>query len=273
MTHLYRLIIASLALLPVYSAVAQNDMTARPEWGAIFSQLNAKGTIVVVDERKGSKGTFLFNRKRAETRYSPASTFKIPHTLFALEAGVIRDEFQIIPWDGKKRAYKPWNQDQTLRSSMRHSVVWVYQTFEQAIGESRERKFMENVEYGNCDPTGVAPFWIKGNLRISAFEQINFLQRLYRNKLPFRLDTQRLVKDLMINEAGHDWILRAKTGWNGTIGWWVGWVEHPTGSVFFVLNIDTPNKADDLFKRETLSRLILESINALPPQSKKEPQK
>ena len=31
-----------------------------------------------------------------------------------------------------------WNQDQTLRSSMRHSTVWVYQQFAREIGEVRE---------------------------------------------------------------------------------------------------------------------------------------
>lgn len=69
----------------------------------------------------------------------------------------------------------------------------------------------------------------------------------------------------MIVEAGRNWILRAKTGWEGRMGWWVGWVEWPTGSVFFALNIDTPNRMDDLFKREAIVRAILRSIEALPP--------
>lgn len=50
---------------------------------------------------------------------------------------------------------------------------------------------------------------------------------LYRNELPFRVEHQRLVKGLMIVEAGRDWTLRAKTGWDGRMGWWVGWVEWP----------------------------------------------
>lgn len=270
MTFVYRLITAALLVLPIRSATAQDAIAARQEWAAIFSHFDAKGSIVVIDEREESRGSFVFNRKRAETRYSPASTFKIPHALFALDAGVIRDEFHVIPWDGRKRSYEAWNHDQTLRSSMRHSVVWVYQTFAKAIGEAQERKYMEKIKYGNADPTGEAPFWVEGNLRISAFEQIDFLQRLYRNDLPFRLDTQRLVKDVMINEAGRDWRLRAKTGWSGAVGWWVGWVERPTGSVFFALNMDTPNKADDLFKREAISRQVLESLGALPSNPKAE---
>ena len=104
-------------------------------------------------------------------------------------------------------------------------------------------------------------------MRISAHEQIEFLQRLYRNELPFRVEHQRLVKDIMIVEAGRDWILRAKTGWqiriNPQIGWWVGWVEWSDGPVFFALNIE-PKGGDDISKREAITRAILRSIHALP---------
>ena len=58
----------------------------------------------------------------------------------------------------------------------------------------------------------------------------------------------------MIVEAGRDWILRAKTGWQARvepqIGWWVGWVETPTGAVIFALNIDLPGGMKDAPKQE-----------------------
>lgn len=259
-----RLPSAVLLFLCFNVASAREDITDREEWGAVFSKFKAEGTMVVFDGRTKPGGTFSFDRDRAAKRFSPASTFKIPHALFALDAGIIRDEFQVIPWDGKKRPYDAWNRDQTLRSSMRHSVVWVYETFAAAIGEDREREYMKRIKYGNADPTGDKPFWVEGNLRISALEQVDFLRRLYENKLPLDVSTQRLVKDIMINEAGSDWILRAKTGWSGTIGWWVGWVEKPDGAVFFALNIDTPNRMDDLSKREAIAREILKRIDAIP---------
>ena len=40
-------------------------------------------------------------------------------------------------------------------------------------------------------------------------EQVDFL-KLYRNELPFKVEHQRLVKDIMIVEAGRDWILEGK---------------------------------------------------------------
>ena len=133
----------------------------------------------------------------------------------------------------------------------------------------RERDYLRKVAYGNADPSGGDEgFWLDGALRVSAQEQIEFLQRLYRNELPFEVAHQRLVKDVMIVEAGRDWILRAKTGWQGRaepqVGWWVGWVEHPKGAVFFALNIRMPGLAADLPKREAIARAILRSIDALP---------
>ena len=138
-----------------------------------------------------------------------------------------------------------------------------------ANGEERGRSYLQRIGYGNADPSGgLDRFWLSGNLRISAAEQVPFLQRLYRNELPFRIDHQRLVKDVMIVEAGRQWILRAKTGWQARVepqvGWWVGWVEWPEGPVFFALNIDMPNGAKDLPKRERIAWAVLRSIGALP---------
>jgi beta-lactamase class D len=264
-------IIRFLALL--FSAVvlvslghAQEKTHERSNWGKYFSDFNTKGTIVLVDERTNGNSTSVYNESRAQQRYSPASTFKIPHTLFALDAGAVRDEFQIFRWDGAKRSFAGHNQDQNLRSAMRNSTVWVYQLFAKEIGENKARIYLEKLNYGNADPsTKSDDYWIDGNLAISANEQISILKKLYRNELPFRVEHQRLVKDLMIVEAKRDWILRAKTGWDGQMGWWVGWVELPTGPVFFALNIDTPNRMEDLHKREAIARAILQSVNALPP--------
>jgi len=253
--------------LSLGNLIFADDATERSDWRIFFDQSEATGAIVLSDERAESKADWIFNGKRAKKRFSPASTYKIPHALFALEAGVIRDEFETIPWDGVVRSYPAWNQNQSIRSSMRHSVVWVYQKFAREIGEQKKRVYLEKTDYGNQDPTGQDPYWVEGNLRISAYEQIAFLKKLYRNELPFSVANQRLVKNIMLVEAGCDWVLRGKTGWSGTVGWWVGWVEHPTETVFFALNIDTPNRFDDLTKREDIARAVLVSIGALKPKT------
>lgn len=247
---------------------AAETPTERADWKRHFDDAGATGTIVVVDERAPRWAHLVYDAHRAGARYSPASTFKIPHTLFALDAGAVRDEFQVFPWDGVNRRWPGHNRDQDLRSAMRTSALWVYQILAKRIGEPRARKYLAGIDYGNADPTARAgDYWVDGNLRISAQEQVVFLRKLYRNGLPFRVEHQRLVKDLMINEAEFDWILRAKTGWDGKVGWWVGWVEWPAGPVFFALNIDTPNRTADLDKRQAIVRAVLRSIEALPAEA------
>ena len=249
-----------LAVVPIYG-IAQD----RSNWGSIFEAFDATGTIVVLDERTKGPSALVYGAERASKRFPPASTFKIPHTLFALDAGAVRDEFQIFEWDGVKRSFAGHNLDQNLRSAMRNSTIWVFQQFAKDIGQERAVSYLKTIGYGNADPSSEeGDYWVYGNLGISAHEQIDFLKRLHKNDLPFRIEHQRLVKDLMIVEAGRDWILRAKTGWEGRMGWWVGWVEWPTGAVFFALNIDTPNRTGDLAKREQITRVILQSIDALP---------
>src|SRR5579872_3924823 len=73
-------------------------------------------------------------------RTLPASTFKVPHALVALQTKVV-DASTVIKWDGKKRDYDVWNRDQTLESAIRMSAVWVFQQFAAKIGRERELEY------------------------------------------------------------------------------------------------------------------------------------
>jgi beta-lactamase class D len=257
------IIVAVVVVFATAALAADETWSPRPDWERYFKDAGVVGTIVVADERDGAR--YGWNIERAATRFSPASTFKVPHLLFALDAGVARDEFQVFPWDGVSRDIAGWNADQTLRSSLRYSVVWLYQEFARAIGREREHEYLAKADYGNrVIGDGVDTFWLDGSLRISALEQVAFLQKLYRNQLPFAVEHQRLVKDLLINEVGRDWILRAKTGRQATaaesVGWWVGWVETPTGAVFFALNLTMPGGAADA----PIGRAVLRDLGVFP---------
>ena len=245
-------------------------LITKPNWAAFFETQQVQGTIVILDQRTQPATQFVYQPERAVTRYSPASTFKIPHTLFALDAAVVRDEKQVFKWDGVPRSYAGHNQDQTLQTAMRNSTVWVYEGLAKQIGTAREQQYLQRIQYGNQNASGaVDKFWLNDTLQISAQEQLRFLQQLYQDQLPFSVEHQRLVKQLMLVESGQDWSLHAKTGWSGSIGWWVGWVQQPTGAVFFALNIDTPQRMADLAKRESITRAILREIAALPPTAKR----
>jgi beta-lactamase class D len=252
-------------LLPTRS-IAQ-DWAERSDWGTLFEDANVTGTIVVIDERH--RLSLVYNPDRARQRFIPASTFKLPHLLFALDAGIAKDEFQTFHWDGVSRRFPHWNRDQTLRSSISGSVVWVYQDFARRLGEKKEQRYLRKIRYGNRNVSGgIDRFWLDGGLRISAIEQIDVLMMLYRNAFPFKVEHQRLVKDMMLIDAGRNHILRGKTGWafdvEPQIGWFIGWVERPEGAVFFAMNMEMPNGAKDAPKREAIVRAALRSIDAIP---------
>ncbi|WP_245948060.1 penicillin-binding transpeptidase domain-containing protein [Billgrantia montanilacus] len=166
----------------------------RADWSEIFRANDASGTLLVVDKRDGATTTLVHDSERARQRFLPASTFKIPHTLFVLDADVVEDEFQVFPWDGVERDFSQWNADHDLRSGMRLSVVWLYQLFARELGEENERRNLEAIDYGNADiGDDLENFWLEeGMLEISAEEQIEFLERLYRNELPFDEANQRM---------------------------------------------------------------------------------
>ena len=144
------LILFALSIVLAFGALAAPTSQERTDWSSFFAAAEAHGTIVVWDNRNGSDVAFVYDPERAGRRYSPASTFKIPHSLFALDAGILRDEFQVIPWDGVKRSIAEWNEDQNLRSAMRNSTVWIYEIFARRLGDAREIGYMRKIAYGNA---------------------------------------------------------------------------------------------------------------------------
>jgi beta-lactamase class D len=52
-----------------------------------------------------------------------------------LETGVIKDENEVIKWDGTPQKFPEWNKDQTMRSAIAGSVIWFYQELARRIGQ------------------------------------------------------------------------------------------------------------------------------------------
>ena len=239
---------------------AQDEDLAR-----LFSDRKLTGTLII--ESLDGKPTYRHNPERSEERFIPASTFKIPNTLIALEVGALKDENEVIKWDGQKRFLPDWNRDQALPSAFQVSCVWFYQELARRVGDEAYRKYLGKLEYGNrLTGPKVDTFWLDGEIRISAREQVNFLRRLVNNDLPFKPNHIDLLKKIMINEERPEHVLRAKTGWavrTGTqIGWFVGWLERKNGEVWlFALNFDSEyDKDKDARKQITLDALKLKGL-------------
>jgi len=200
----------------------------------------------------------------------PASTFKIPNSLIALETGVVADpDKDVFKWDGVQRSFEAWNRDHTLRSAIAVSAVPVYQEIARRIGAERMQKYLDLFEYGNRDiGGGIDQFWLTGNLRIDPVQQVDFVDRLRRGALPVSKRSQDLVRDILpVTKAG-DTIIRAKSGLLGaeigkpSLGWMVGWAEKGSEPTVFALNMDCPEPRH-VSDRMKISQQCLGDIGAL----------
>ena len=216
----------------------------------VFKKYKVEGTIVI--ESLNKKKIHIYNDKRASELFSPASTFKIPHSLIALNEGIVKKD-SVIVWDKKIREYESWNKDQILLTAFKSSCVWCYQEFASKIGVEKYKKYLKELNYGNKKiGDDVTRFWLDESLEITTFEQIKFLKRFYTNNLPFKIEDINLLKEIMIDEKTSNYTIRSKTGWEGRYGWYVGYVETKDDVWFFAMNIDTKSK-DDLPKRKTIT--------------------
>mgnify|MGYP003395322409 FL=1 len=225
----------------------------------VFKKYKVEGTIVI--ESLNKKKIHIYNDKRASELFSPASTFKIPHSLIALNEGIVKKD-SVIVWDKKIREYESWNKDQILLTAFKSSCVWCYQEFASKIGVEKYKKYLKELNYGNKKiGDDVTRFWLDESLEITTFEQIKFLKRFYTNNLPFKIEDINLLKEIMIDEKTSNYTIRSKTGWEGRYGWYVGYVETKDDVWFFSTNIDTKSK-DDLPKRKaiTLEALKIKGI-------------
>ena len=81
----------------------------------------------------------------------------------------------------------------------------VYQQFAREIGEVREKEYL--TRFSMATPTCPEVSIASGSTAPSGFQPWNrwiSRRKLYRNELPFKVEHQRLVKDIMIVEAGRD---------------------------------------------------------------------
>lgn len=169
------------------------------------------GTMVIYD--KNNNKYIKYNPERAAERFLPASTFKIPNSIFGLESGVIEDENFVIKWDGIERDIKEWNQDLDLTSAIKISCVPYYQELARRVGKDNLQEYLNKTDYGNKTiGNAIDLFWLDNTLRISADEQIQFLNKFYDYELPFSKRNIDIVKKIMSEEKYPSSILKFKTG-------------------------------------------------------------
>ncbi|PZU95759.1 MAG: class D beta-lactamase [Leptolyngbya sp.] len=255
---------------PIAPTVAQPAASVEAQFAQHFQDLGVEGSIIIHDVNQNL--TYEHNRDRNRQAFLPASTFKILNSLIALETGVIPNDLAILTWDGIERMVPAWNRDQNMRTAFNLSAVWFYQVLARRVGHDRMQQWVSAAGYGNQtigSPEAIDRFWLEGNLRITPQQQIEFLQRLSSNELPFSEATITTVKDIMIAERTPGYTLRAKTGWAGLeepdqpqIGWYVGYLERGDNVYLFATNVDMRRDSDGPARLE-LTRRCFETLNLL----------
>jgi len=246
------IILLSCTLFPNGFSQTITERDLKPQ----FEKYGVDGCFVVYDQKNNEYTRY--NAALCDTGYIPASTFKIPHTLIALEEKIVRDTSEIIRWDGDEWPNKSWNMDQTLITAMENSCVWVYVRFAEQIGIDAYHRYVNAFNYGNKDLTGPpAKFWLSGLFRISANQQVDFLRNFYNYNLPVSRRSINIVKDIIIIDRSGTFTLSGKSG-SGKLSndewimWMVGYIEKNNKPFFYALNFKTRD-----FNRLSQARYVI----------------
>ena len=205
----------------------------------------------------------------------PYSTFKLANALIGLDAGVIEGADSPMTWDKKaipdeKGFRDEWRKPQTLRSALKVSSVPHFRTLARTLGENRMVAGLAKLGYGNQNiGGGLDKFWLRGELRISAAEQLAFVDALAHGKLAVSKHAQEVVREISELERHGSRVLHGKTGSGMSedgsgkfLVWQVGWIEDGQQIVPYAAWIEVNGGTFDE-ARAARDALLHESLTAL----------
>lgn len=220
-----------------------------PAFQIFIDSADVKGSILMYDLKEDKYYSNDFDW--AKKGYLPASTFKIPNSMIALETGVVENDSTLFKWNGEERRLRIWEQDMIFKEAFHLSCVPCYQEVARKIGVKRMNEYLDKLDYGNMkvDSTNIDRFWLEGESKINQYQQIAFLKRFYNAELQISQRTEAIMKKMMVIEEVDHYTISGKTGWsirNGNNnGWFVGFVETNENTYFFATNIE-PNQRFDM---------------------------
>ncbi len=218
------------------------------EFQAILDSVAVNGAILIYDL---ATDTYYSNDFTwASKGHLPASTFKIPNSIIALETGVVENDSTLFEWDGEERNMENWEQDLIFRDAFHFSCVPCYQEVARKIGVNNMTSFLDTLDYETMqvDSSNIDMFWLEGASRISQLQQIDFLKRLYQSELPISDRTEKIMRRMMVMEEKELYKVSGKTGWSNSIGnhngWFVGYMETQNNTFFFATNLEPQPQFD-----------------------------
>jgi beta-lactamase class D OXA-209 len=234
----------------------------------LLDSSEVEGSILIFD---ANKNTFYSNDfDWAKQGFLPASTFKIANSINALENGIVKDTTNVFLWDGQPKFLKSWEEYMNFFQAYQRSCVPCYQQIARKTGVNKMKTTLEKIGYQGMifDSTSIDNFWLEGDSKISQFEQIDFLQRLFNKQLPISENTYNVMKQIMLLDENPSYKLYGKTGWaqpndSTNIGWFVGYAVTPKSTYFIATNIQPSQVFDSkifITARMAVSLEALESV-------------
>ena len=240
------------------------------EFQTFLDDANVNGVILIYDSKKNKY--YSNNFDEAKSSNLPASTFKISNSIIGLEAGILKNEKSVFKWGGERRAFAIWEKDLTLKEAFQRSCVPCYQELARKIGVERMNNYLQQLQFGKMEVNNatIDNFWLTGNSKITPFEQIDFLKRLYNNKLPISKSSAQIVKNIMRIDSAEDYILSGKTGLavnnEKEVGWFVGYTEVKENVFYFATKIvpgSTISRNEFIPIRQKVTILALKKLNII----------
>lgn len=193
-------------------------------------------------------------------QFPPCSSFKVPLAVIAFDSGILKDENQVLKWNGKKDGREVANKDHNAKTWMSDSIVWFSQRITAKLGKPKFQKYLNKFNYGNKDIlAGITEAWLVSPaaptpaLKISAYEQVDFMKKLWSNNLPASKRAMKLTQDITYLETSpNGFKLSGKTGSNFYdadkkmhFGWFIAHIQKEDQEYISVVNISDITPSDE----------------------------
>jgi beta-lactamase class D/beta-lactamase class D OXA-1 len=279
--------IKKLSLITAFCTVAASSQAANLTQKEYTKQFNEYNACFILYDVNAHKTVAEYNpSNRCNQRIPSNSTFKIAIALIAFDQGLISESTEFKQTWPNNPNIPSWNHDQTTKTWMANSIVPISQQITTKIGLTKMQHYMAGFAYGNQDfsgdsgkNNGITNAWLSSSLKISAVEELAFLQAMLNYDLPVSNSAVNQTKVILSSaQLKNGLIHRGKTGsgWknrqadgNNTgherDGWYVGYVESGNNQYIFVTNLtDKAKPATDksLFGGEDAKKATVSLLNS-----------
>ena len=233
---------------------------------ASFAATSHASTILCTVIADGTSGKILKQQGNCAQRITAASTFKIALSLMGYDAGYLTDEhLPALPFrEGYPDWVPSWRATTDPTRWISESVVWYSQRLTEWLGPQRLQHYVTVFGYGNEDLSGdpgknngLTRAWLSSSLKISALEELAFLEKIVRHQLPVSARAYEMTGRITrLPATSNGWEVHGKAGTGSPIkpdgseddarsfGWFVGWATKGERTIVFVRSIqDTPQDA------------------------------